>query len=330
MCYLPAAAALVMRTPESLFRDFFLPLYPEDARRDLARARSEDQNPAQNPHILAHLADAARVFVAMAPSVLEAPDLVLDYSDASVHRLSALLGPAARDRLAAVGAEGTSDNLLFNFVVHGAAYVGECIVRQHGGSWSVRRPLWESVVRLVSRAGEGDLPVFHWWLKSLADPASDATAATLADRYRAHVEMPCARPEELPVIAAPEGRHFPKLTKLRYDVFYKYLKAHLPELKDVGEAFPSPERFTDYELKSLDFALVGDGRMLVLHGPNKDGLHVFWLTKAGFEKSAFWPADAFPAPLLRVKKEPNADEKLEIVLSRDGVVSSFELLWWGP
>ena len=27
--------------------------------------------------------------------------------------------------------------------------------------------------------------------------------ATLADRYRAHVEVPCARPEELPVLVAP-------------------------------------------------------------------------------------------------------------------------------
>lgn len=317
-----------MTTAESLFREHFLPLYPEDARGDLARARSTDANPAQNPHVLAQLADVARVFVEMAPTALGVPDLVLDYTDASVHRLSTALGKETRERLAQTGAAGTADNLLFNLVVHGAAYVGECIVRQHGGAWSVRRPLWESVVHLKSRAGEGDLPVFHWLLKSLADPPAEGAHATLADRYRAHVEIPCARPEDLPIIA-PMDRTFPKLTKLRYDVFYKYLKAHLPEIRDVGEAFPSPERFTDYELASLTFDLVGGGRMLVIHGPNKHGLHAFWLTKEGFEKSAFWPADAFPAPMMRVKRG-DGEEKLEVLLSRDKVQSSFELLWWGP
>ena len=319
-----------MRTPESLFRDLFLPLYPEDARSDLPRVRSEDANPAKNPTLVARLDDVARVFVEMAPTALGVPGLVLDYTDASIHRLSAALGPDTRERLVGTGATGTSDNLLFNIVVHGAAYLGACIVKEHGGEWSMRRPLWESVVRLKSRAGEGDLPVFHWWLKSLADASSETTHATLADRYRAHVEIPCARPEDLPIIADPAGRTFPKLTKLRYDVFYKYLKAHLPEVRDVGEAFPSPERFTDYELASLTFDLVGGGRMLVIHGPNKHGLHAFWLTKEGFEKSAFWPADSFPAPMMRVKRGPDEDEKLEVLLSRDGVQSSFELLWWGP
>jgi hypothetical protein len=199
--------------------------------------------------------------------------------------------------------------------------VGECIVRNHGGAWSVRRPLWESLVALKSRAGEAELPIFHWWLKSLAD---DATA-TLGDRYRAHVEIPCARPEALPIIASPEGRVFPRLSRLKYDVFYKYLKAHLPEVKDVGEGFPSPERFTDYAFEHLDFALVGGGRMLLVYGPNKDGLHAFWLTKEGFDKAAFWPADAFPAPMMKVK-----GDKLEVLLSRDGKPLAFELLWWGP
>ena len=305
-------------TAESVFRDVFLPLYPEDAQSDLGRARSIDANPAKNPAIFGQIADAARIFVELAPTALggehTAGKLALDFSDASVHRLGAALGSAARERLRARGE-------LFDFVVHGAFYVGECIVRNHGGAWSARRPLWESVVLLKSRAGEGALPVFHWWLKSLADDSK----ATLGDRYRAHVEIPCAKPEELPVIAEPSGRSFPRLSKLKYDVFYKYLKAHLPEVKDVGEGFPSPERFTDYEFAHLDFALVGGGRMLLVYGPNKDGLHAFWLTKEGFAKSAFWPADSFPAPLLKVK-----DDKLEVVLSRDGKPLSFELLWWGP
>src|SRR5690606_27451989 len=134
-------------TAEALFRDVFLPLYPEDAKSDLGRARSTDANPANNPSILAQLAEIADTFVAVAPTALGAPDLALDYSDASVHRLSALLTPDRRDALIEKGELG-------NVVIHGAAYVGACVVRNHGATWSVRRPLWESLVRLTSRAGE--------------------------------------------------------------------------------------------------------------------------------------------------------------------------------
>jgi hypothetical protein len=309
-------------TAESLFRTTFLPLYPEDAKADLAAARARDANPANNPGILAHLADAARVFAEIAPEALGVPakDLALDFTDASVHRLSAALTTERRDRLAGAGAAGSADNALFNFVVHGSAYVGECVARGHAGAWSVRRPLWESVVRLRSAAGDAELAVFHWWLKSLAD---DATAS-LADRYRAHVEVPRAKPEDLPVLAPPD-RRLPKLAKPRYDALYKYLRAQLPELRDVGDDFPSPERFEELGLKSLSFLLVGGGRMLVLWGPSGAGLHAFWLTNAGFEKGAFWPCDAFPEPIVRAK-----DDKLEVLLSRDGKASAFELLWWGP
>lgn len=306
-------------TAEALFRDVFLPKYPEDARSDLGRVRSVDANPANNPSILARLADIARTFVAVVPGALGVPaeELALDYSDASVHRLSAALTKERRDALLAKGE-------LFEVVVHGAAYVGECVVRSHGGLWAVRRPLWESLVRLRSRAGEAELPIFHWWLKSLADDAP----ASLADRYRAHVEVPTARPEDLPVIAPPD-RKLPKLAKVRYDVLYKYLRANLPELRDVGEHFPSPERLDELAFESLSFFLVGGGRMLLLAGRGKEGLHAFWLTKSGFEKAAFWPCDAFPAPVVRTKGE-GEDQKLEVVLSRDGTPLSFELLWWGP
>jgi hypothetical protein len=185
----------------------------------------------------------------------------------------------------------------------------------------VRRPLWESLVALKWRAGEGELPIFHWWLKSLAGDAP----ASLADRYRAHVEVPTARPEELPIIAPPD-RGLPRIEKqVRYDVLHKYLKAHLPELRDLGEHFPSPERFADLAFKNLSFLLVGGGRMLVMAGHNQDGMHAFWVTKEGFEKSAFWPCDAFPAPMIRAK-----DDKLEVLLAVDQKPQSFELLWWGP
>lgn len=313
-------------TAEDLFRAYFLPLYPEDAARDLAGARTTDANPAKNPGVLVHLGEAADVFVANAAVALgiagaEADALELDFSDASVHRLAAALTPARVTRLRELGAPGTPESALFNVVVHGAAYVGACIVRNHGGAWEVRRPLWESLVHLASRAGEAHLPVFHWWLKALAAPEG---GSSLADRYRAHVEVPCAKPEELPVIATAD-RKLPKLAKVRYDAFYKYLRANLPELRDVGDHFPSPERFEELGFKSLSFLLVGEGRMLVVWGPSAAGLHAYWMTKAGFEKAAFWPADAFPEPMVR----PSGD-KLEVVLSRDGAVQSFELLWWGP
>jgi hypothetical protein len=223
-----------------------------------------------------------------------------------------------------VGTPGGADSALFNAVVHGAAYVGACVVNRRGegaAAWSVRRPLWESVVRLRSRAGEADLAVFHWWLKSLAD---DPQGATLADRYRAHVEVPCARPELLPVLAAP-GRALPRLKGPRYDSVHKYLRAHVPELRDLGEDFPSPERFEAYGLNWLDFFLVGGGRMLVLAGASSQGLHLFWLTAAGFEKSAFLPCDAIPGPVVRID-----GERIVVMTSRGGQAQTQEMLWWGP
>jgi hypothetical protein len=305
-------------TAESLFLDHFWPLYPEDSRADLDRARMTDANPGDNPSLPGHLEDAARAFGANA-RLLFGVDLVLDRSDASVHRLSAALTPDRRDAWAKTGRGG--ENALFNAVVHGAAYVGACVVRNHGARWSIRRPLWESVVHLRSRAGEADLAVFHWWLKSLADDRKE----TLADRYRTLVEVPCARPEELPQIA-PADRKLPRIAKgARYDVLYKHLKAHLPELRDLGPDFPSPERFAELGFKWLDFALLGGGRMLLIYGLGESGLHLFWLTAAGFDKAAFFPADAFPEPLVRA-----SGDKLEVVVSVAGAVQRHEMLFWGP
>lgn len=316
---------VVGTTAEQLFVESVLPLYPEDARKDLAAARSHDANPAKNPAVVAHLTEAAETFAQMAESALGAApgSLALDFTDASIHRLSRALTRAVRDQLRASAPLGSAESLFFNVLVHGAAYVGECIVRAHGGTWSVRRPLWESVVTLTSRAGTGDLPVFHWLLKALDDGAFEDGGVTLADRYRAHVEMPCAKPEELPVIAPPD-RNLPRLSKVRYDVFYKYLKAHLPEMRDVGEHFPSPERFEELGLKWLDFMLLGGGRMLLLAGLGSAGLHLFWLTRAGFERGAFYPCDAFPDPIVKV----NGD-KLTVLFAEGGKEVRHELLYWG-
>ncbi len=235
--------------------------------------------------------------------------------------MSAALTPDRRDAWAAQGAAGTSENLLFNTTVHGAAYVGSCVVARHGGAWGVRRPLWESVVRLRSRAGDAELAVFHWWLKSLAD---DAQGTTLADRYRAHVEMPCARPEELPVMVAGE-RSLPRLKAPRYDLLHKYLRANLPEVRDLGEYFPTAERFEAFSFRWMDFHLLGGGRMLLMAAASPAGLHLMWLSVTGFEKSAFFACDPFPDPLVRVSLE-----RITAMTSEGGVQRIHELLWWGP
>jgi hypothetical protein len=189
----------------------------------------------------------------------------------------------------------------------------------------LRRPLWESVVTLESRAGRGDLALLQWWLKSLSDASLDGglLALTLADRYRTYVEIPCARPEELPPIAKP--RPLPRLAKVRYDTLYKHLRAHLPELRDVGEHFPSPERFDAYAFTALDFLLLFEGRMLLISGTNVEGVHLFWLGAGGFEKGAFFPADAFPSPVVRTEKD-----KVVVLTQVQGKELRHEMLWWGP
>jgi hypothetical protein len=305
---------------ETLFARHFLPLYPPDAREDLAHARASDANVAGNPLILSHLDDAASRFADNA-AALFGKDLGLDRTDASVHRLSAALTPALRDAWAGQGEPGTADNVLFNAVVHGAAYVGACVVARHGGVWGVRRPLWESVVRLVSRAGEGDLSVFHWWLKSLAD---EGAAVTLADRYRAHVEVPCARPEEMPVLFASE-RALPRLKKPSYHALHQYVRARLPELRDLGVDFPTAERWDAFELRWVEAHVLGGGRMVLLAGASSKGLHLFWLAGAGFEKGVFIPCDAFPDPVVRTQ-----DERLVALTSEAGATRTHEMLWWGP
>ena len=176
-------------------------------------------------------------------------NLELDGSDASVHRLSTAITRERRDRWAAErGPDGAP--LLSHVVIHGTVYVGACALRNHEGSWQVRRPLWESLVRLRSAAGEGDLAVFQWWLKSLSDAEIDRH--TLADRYRAHVEVPRLRPETLAPIVQEE-RRVPRLAKVRYDTLFKRMRAHIPELRDLGDDFPSAERLAELRFRWLDF-----------------------------------------------------------------------------
>jgi hypothetical protein len=309
---------------EELFRRYFFPLYPRDARDDLAGSRSVDANPAGNRTVLMHLDDAARRFAGNAAALFEA-DLRLDRSDASVHRLGAALTLQRRDAWAQRGEVGTTANVLFNVVVHGAAYVGACIVDNHPAAWGVRRPLWESVVRLRSAAGEADLAIFHWWLKSLSTGVLESpTGATLADRYRTHVEVPCIVAESLPVFVAGQ-RSLPRLVNPSYARLHKYLRAHLPEVRDLGPDFPGADRFAAFAIRWIDFHLVGEGRSVLLAAASERGLHLFWLGREGFEKSAFLAGDAMFEPSVHVH-----DGRITATTSERGEPLVREMFWWGP
>lgn len=309
-------------TAERLFRRYFLPLYPPEIRDELAKARTTDANPADNPKILEQLDAIAATFTKVAPKALGRDDLELDYSDASVHRLARALDRDTRDALITQVEEVGEVPPVVPLVTHGAVYVGSCVVRNHGGKWKVRNPLWESLVELESRAGTGDLAVFQWWLKALGDEEIDDNR--LADRYRQNVEVPRASPEQLPVIADPD-RKLPRLKKVRYDTLFKYIKAHLPELRDLGEHFPSPERLQEMAFDYLDFTLLGGGRMLLMHGPTDRGVHLFWLDASGFAASAYYPADAFPGPVVK-----HEGDKLQVHVCILGAPRVHEMLWWGP
>jgi hypothetical protein len=308
-------------TAERLFERYFWPLYPDDTKRDLGRARTVDANPAGNVHILRSFDEVAETFVGMAESAFGTKDLSLDGSDASVHRLSAALDRERRDRWTRErGPDGAS--LLTHVVVHGAVYVGSCAVRHHGARWQVRRPLWESLVRLPSPLGEADLAVFHWWLKSLSD--SEIDRHTLGDRYRAHVEQPTFRPDAMPPMLA-EPRPIPRLTKVRYDTLHKHLCAHLPELRDLGADFPSAERLAELGFRYLDFTWLGGTRMLLVHGPAEHGAHLFWLDAAGFAKAAYYPVDAGSSYDIRLDGDVLTVSSVAL-----GKRAEHATLWWGP
>jgi hypothetical protein len=306
-------------TPERIFERYFWSLYPEDVRADLSRARATDANPASNPNILRSFDEIAEVFVKLAPQAFGRGDLELDGSDASVHRLSAALTRSLRDQWAAAkGPDGAP--LLTHLVVHGAIYVGRCAVANHGGVWQARRPLWESLVRLTSPAGEAELAIFHWWMKSLSDGEIDRH--TLADRYRAHVEE-SFRPEALAPIVQ-EARRIPRLAKVRYDTLHKHMRAHLPELMDLGEHFPTAERFAELEFRYLDFQWLGGTRMLLMHGPGAKGLHLFWLDANGFTKAAFYPADRGTEYQIDVE-----GETIVVRATVQGRKVEHGMMWWG-
>lgn len=275
-------------TAEGLFRRYFWPHYPPDVRADPVHFRDRDVNPSNNPTLTATLADAAGVFVDNAPRLLGAP-IALD--DAGVAVLARALDRARRDAWLAEPEAFTPAGTLFNAVVHGSAFLGEVMVRVHGGVWSLRRPLWESV---VCRPQGGAVAPFHWLLKCLADDAIDDVP--LAYRWHVHVVMAGAAPETLPRIT--DAARLPALQRPTYDLLVKYLRQHLPALRDVGEGFPTASEFTAKRYASLGFEVLHGGRVLALHGqspPQQKGapstVEVTWMTALGFDHADVIPAD---------------------------------------
>ncbi len=308
---------------ESFFEAVFGPLYPAGYRAELAALRADRPEPCTHAGTLARLDEIAETFKRMAPALIGISDTSLDDTDASIHRLAIVL---TRDRRDALMAERTREPphvpLLAMLAIHGSVYVARCIVRQHDGVWLARRPLWESSVWLRTRIGECELPVFQWWIKSLSDAEIDR--APLADRYRTHVEMPCFDASGLPIIA-PGQPEIPRLQDTRHESLVAHLKRWAPQIESLGPDFPTPDRFVQYSFMWLDFVWLGEGRMLLMHGPSpRQGAHLFWLDATGFVKSAFYPADDFPTHRIRIE-----DETLRVIVSVDDQVRFHDLPWWG-
>jgi hypothetical protein len=310
--------------PESAqawFERWFLPQYPPEVRAEYHRALERDANPANNPSILAHLTEAAELFVRNAPGLL---GVELTFDGAGVARFGRALDRARRDRWAAASAPGDPNGLLFNAVVHGAIFVGECAVRAHGCRWSARHPLWESRVERFAPSAKGPKELgpfspFQWVLKQLDD--REISEGKLADRFRVHVEFATADVAGFPVIAA--GPRLPPIEGASYDLLVKYLQRHLPALRDLGPLFPSPADFTAMSYPRLGFEPFFDGRVVAMHGlfspvdadPHADEstADVYWLTAAGAERVDRVPCAAHPPYFAR-----KTGDALEVTVSFQG------------
>ena len=312
-------------TAERLFREQFLPSYPPGV--SLEALRRTDANPANNPAIVRAAVETAELFAKLAPEALGRKDLALDFSDASVNRLSAAMTSEARERLFASRPAPGEPSLLVHFVAHGALYLDLCVVRNHGGTWLFRSPLWETRVRLVSRAGEAELSPFSWWLAALSDAGVGNHA--LADRYRTLVTVPCEDALGWPVVFDPD-RKLPRLAKPKYHAFAQWLEAHLPVVRDLGADFPSPERFSELDLRYLSGVVVGDGRAVLVHGAGAKGVHAFWLGPHGFSKALFFEADPVPEPKVTLGTSSAGDQTVVFAFCKSGAPMEVEVLWWGP
>ncbi len=275
-------------TAERLFDRWFAPLYPRGA--DSRRAAQRRRQPREEP--FDHRA-ARRGGRGLRAPRRRAPGRALARARLQ-RRLGASARPAADARAArrvararaagrAAGDRPAGDS---RRALRGRVHRQEPRGRVEGAT-----PALGVARRAHLERGDGDLAVFHWWLKALSD--DEIGKDRLVDRYRTNVEVPTFDASKLAPIA-PADRRLPRLTKVRYDLLYKHLRAHLPELRDVGEDFPSPERFEDYGFQWLDFKLVGEGRMLLFYGAAESGLHLIWMDAEGFAKSAYYPPTSSP------------------------------------
>lgn len=306
----PANTLMEPLTASDLLARWFWPHYPADVRAAPFLHRDVDANPGNNPAFAAALAEAAELFAANASGLLGE---ALPFTDAGVATLARALTRARRDEWMAQSDPASPDNHFLQVIVHAAAYLGEVMVRAHGGRWEIRRPLWESVVH---RRRGGTVSPFHWLLKSLADDSVDELA--LASRWHIHVELHDLDLDGLPVIA-PEKR-LPGLKHPTYDLLVKYLHQHLPELKDVGEGFPSAAEFTERRFESLSFERLHGGRVVALHGlipaagERPPVVEVSWMTGRGFDHADTIPCDPGVAYFGRSVN----DELIEVTVAWQG------------
>ncbi|MBL8684923.1 MAG: hypothetical protein JNK05_37450 [Myxococcales bacterium] len=303
------------------FERWFLAHYPEEVRRDYHRFVDTDANPANNPSITGHLAEGAALFARNAPALLGTE---LSFDGAGVAKLATALDRKRRDAWVANSSPDDPGNMLFNAVIHGALFVGECAVRAHGCAWSARNPLWESRVDRFVREGTkaraiGPFSPFQWLLKHLDDREIDAPR--LADRFRVHVEFATADVASYPpVVTAPK---LPKIDGGEYDLLVKFLHRHAPTLKDLGPLFPSVSEWSALGYKSLGFESFFDGRVVALHAlfapidsdPHGDNatVDVYWLTAEGAQRIDRVPCAAHPPYFAR-----KTGDTLEVTVSFQG------------
>ncbi|MDO9016097.1 MAG: hypothetical protein Q8S73_20050 [Deltaproteobacteria bacterium] len=297
-------------TASSLLARWFWPHYPADVRAAPFLHRDVDANPGNNPSLPAALAEAAELFAANAAGLLGE---ALPFTDEGVAVLARGLTRARRDAWMAQSDPASPESHFVQVIVHAAAYLGEVMVRAHGARWEIRRPLWESVIH---RRRGGTVSPFHWLLKSLADDAIDDVP--LAARWRIHVAMHDLDLEGLAVIAP--AKKLPGLKRPTYDLLVKYLHQHLPELRDVGEGFPSPAEFTARSFETLSFERLHGGRVVALHGlipaegERPPVVEVSWMSARGFDHADTIPCDPGVAYFARAV----SDELIEVTVAWQG------------
>jgi hypothetical protein len=315
-------------TAVGLFDRYLRPLYPEELRTDeaLIVARQTDANPARNPRLLAQIDEAAEVFAQLGPQLVSAhggflPRLTDD--DEGVARLSFAIDRQFRDTMLGASSPGDPEAPIVRFLTHAAPWLCRVIALAHQGEIGVRRPLWESIVTLRSRAGEAVLAPFAWLLHALSDDEIDRGG--LGARYRHYVERARFDPMRLrPIVGDGGARKLPKLSVVRYDTLHKYLRAHLPELSDLGRDFPSAEQLDDLGFLALEFELLAGGRMLLMHGRGRRGLHLMWLDATGFSHAMFLPADPGDPHELTIE-----GDVMTLRFMQDGEPRVHQLLYWG-